>query len=200
MKTFYQNKQIDNECPFDSFTELVDIHSSLQANLNRLGFNVMTPIQKYSYSLVNKGNDLMGCAQTGSGKTVAFLLPIVNKMMNEGPPDDSDVRQNTSAPVSLIIVPTRELAEQIHKEARKLLNGTGIEVTQIYGGVPHDSQKMELRMGKDIIVATPGRLIDFLDSKMISLKKVKYLIIDEADRILDMGFEVQLNSIIFDKG
>lgn len=100
----------------------------------------------------------------------------------------------------MIIVPTRELAEQIFKEARKLLHKTGIEVTQIYGGVPHGGQISELKSGMDIIVATPGRLLDFIESKLILLKKIKYFIIDEADRILEMGFEQQLNAIIFGKG
>ncbi len=101
--------------------------------------------------------------------------------------------------MALIIVPTRELAEQIFKEARKLLHDTGIEVTKIYGGVAHDGQIRELKAGMDIVVATPGRLIDFMDSSLIVLNKTKYLIIDEADRIMDMGFEPQLNSIIFNK-
>lgn len=110
------------------------------------------------------------------------------------------MRHSTSAPLALIIVPTRELAEQIYKEARKLLHKTGITVAKIYGGVPHDTQIRELKNGVDIIVATPGRLIDFTESKLVNLTKIKFLIIDEADRILDMGFEPQLNTIIFEKG
>jgi superfamily II DNA/RNA helicase len=100
--------------------------------------------------------------------------------------------------VTLILVPTRELSEQIWREARKIISGTGINVIKIYGGIPHDGQIRDLKAGSDILVATPGRLIDFLESKLVSLSAVKNLIIDEADRILDMGFEVQLNKIIFE--
>jgi ATP-dependent RNA helicase DDX3X len=159
----------------------------------------MTPIQKNVIPIISPGNDVMACSQTGSGKTIAFLAPIVNKMLNDGPPN-VDLENYPSAPIALILIPTRELAEQIYKEARKLLHQTGIQITKIYGGVPHDSQIRELREGTDILVATPGRLIDFLNSKLITLKAIKYLILDEADRILDLGFSDQLNSITFNYG
>jgi len=119
-------------------------------------------------------------------------------MILEGPPNNS-FRQGTSAPVTLILLPTRELAEQVYKEARKVISNSGIIVVKIYGGVPHDTQIKELKAGCDILVTTPGRLLDFFESKLITLSSVKYLIIDEADRMLDMGFEVQLNKIIFDQ-
>ena len=120
-------------------------------------------------------------------------------MLKDGPPK-VEMENFPSAPVALILIPTRELAEQIFKEARKLIHQTGIHITKVYGGVPHDSQIRELREGTDILVATPGRLIDFLNSKLITLKAVKYLILDEADRILDLGFTDQLNSITFNYG
>jgi len=108
------------------------------------------------------------------------------------------LKKGTSAPVTLILIPTRELAEQIFIQARKLIHNTGINVVKVYGGVPHESQIRELKWGCDILVSTPGRLLDFLKSGLITLSQVKYFIIDEADRILDMGFEPQLNSICFE--
>lgn len=106
----------------------------------------------------------------------------------------------TSYPVILILVPVRELAEQIYNVARLVLNKTNIRVAKLYGGVPHDTQIRDLKQGVDIIISTTGRLIDFLNSKKVSLSALKYLIIDEADRLLDMGFEKQLNEILTTNG
>ena len=119
----------------------IDLDTKLQTNLEKMRFEKMTPIQRAVISYILEGNDVMGCAQTGSGKTVAFLLPIVNKMLSQGPPEVStSTKRACSIPVALILVPTRELAEQIYKEARKLISMTGINVVKVYGGVPHDSQ------------------------------------------------------------
>jgi ATP-dependent RNA helicase DDX3X len=142
----------------------------------------------------------MGCSQTGSGKTIAFLAPIITKMLNDGPPKNENISYGQSAPIVLILVPTRELAEQIYKEARKLVHKTHMEVIKIYGGVAYEGQYNDIRQGADILVAAPGRLIDFLNKGVITLSQVKYFIIDEADRILDMGFEDQLKSIVFRYG
>jgi ATP-dependent RNA helicase DDX3X len=119
-------------------------------------------------------------------------------MLKEGPPPDDGFRG--SAPITLVLIPTRELAEQIHKEARKLVHKTGISVVKVYGGVDYTSQIQEIKEGCDILVATPGRLIDFITRGLITLSHVKYFIIDEADRILDMGFEDQLKKIIYSFG
>lgn len=102
-------------------------------------FTMMTPIQKAAIPFVSKGNDVMGCSQTGSGKTVAFLLPILNQLLKEGPPIDSN-NENIAAPVTLILIPTRELADQIYKEARKLAHMTGLNVVKIYGGASPGDQ------------------------------------------------------------
>jgi len=101
----------------------------------------MTAVQKAVAPYLFKGNDVIGCAQTGSGKTLSYLLPIINNMLQYGPPDDSGLKEGVSAPVSLILVPTRELAEQVYKEARKILYNTGINIVKIYGGVPQGFQK-----------------------------------------------------------
>jgi len=192
-----EGKKIDPDKTVEKFSQ-VGFTKEIMANFDKMKFDLMTPIQKYVLPIISLGNDVIGCSQTGSGKTIAFLSPIVNKMMKDGPPEDNE--GYPSSPVGLILIPTRELAEQIYREGRKLLHNTGIQITKIYGGVPHDGQLRELRDGTDILVATPGRLIDFLNSKMISLKMVKYFILDEADRILDLGFSEQLNQISFNYG
>jgi ATP-dependent RNA helicase DDX3X len=176
------------------------INEVLLANLNKCGFTSMTPIQRKVIPLIVDEKDIMGCSQTGSGKTVSFLAPVIDKMLKNGPPEDKALRPGISAPICLILVPTRELAEQIFIEARKLCYRSGIIVAKVYGGVGYDPQKIALEQGCDIIVATPGRLIDFLSRGCIKLNEVKHLVIDEADRILDMGFEDQLKSIINDTG
>lgn len=193
----HEGKKINTEKLPSKFSE-VGLSEELMSNINKMKFENMTPIQKYVLPIISESNDVMACSQTGSGKTIAFLAPIVNQMMKDGPPKEFE--NYPSEPIALILIPTRELAEQIFREGRKLLNETGIQITKIYGGVPHEGQLRELREGTDILVATPGRLIDFLNSKMISLRKVKYFVLDEADRILDLGFSDQLNNISMNYG
>jgi superfamily II DNA/RNA helicase len=154
----------------------------------------MTPIQREVIKYISDGNDVMGCSQTGSGKTIAFLLPIIQRILDEEP---ISLGNNPPAPRLLILIPTRELAEQIFVEARKLVRDTGILVNKMYGGVPYDEQLEKIYCGCDILVATPGRLLDFCKNKNITLGHIKYLIIDEADRLLDMGFMPQLEQIAF---
>lgn len=133
----------------------------------------MTPIQKIIIPYILQKKDCLGCAETGSGKTVSFLAPIISILLNEGPPKDDKIflKQNSkysnscSYPVCLILVPTRELAEQIYIESRKLLYKTGIVVTKCYGGVPLDNQIRDLRQGADIVIGTPGRIIEFIEKK-----------------------------------
>jgi superfamily II DNA/RNA helicase len=156
----------------------------------------MTPIQQSVIPYLIQGKDVMGCAQTGSGKTVSFLAPIINKMLQDGPPKE-DTPSGISSPIGIILAPTRELAEQIYKEARKLVYKTGILVVKVYGGVPIDTQIRHVTSGCDIIVATPGRLIDFMGRRLIRLSQIQFLVFDEADRMLEMGFEDQLREIIF---
>jgi superfamily II DNA/RNA helicase len=197
LKVFYQGKEIPESSTLKSFSQL-SLHEKLKSNLENMGFEMMTPIQKEVLPYILKGHDTIGCAQTGSGKTVSFLAPIVNKMLIDGPPKtDAQLPNGVSAPVALIVVPTRELAEQIYKEARKIIHKTGIVVVKVYGGIPIDSQYKHIVNGCDILVATPGRLIDFIKRDTIVLNSVKFLVFDEADRMLDMGFEDQLREIVF---
>ena len=119
----------------------IGLNSKLKDNLDRMGFDAMTPIQKIVVPYLMDKKDVMGCAQTGSGKTVALLAPIINNILLEAPPkSDVDLQYGVSAPIALILAPTRELSEQIYKEGRKLLHKTGILAVKVYGGVPIDTQ------------------------------------------------------------
>lgn len=184
--------------PLSQFKSLGTIPPQLEKNIATLQFDYMTPIQKAVIPYMREGKDIMGCSETGSGKTIAYLFPVINNMIISGPPSSHSAKHSRTAhPIALVLVPTRELADQVYKEAKKLSYGTGINPVKIYGGVPYESQLFQLSLGCDILVSTPGRLIDYLKTNTISLSMVNMLIIDEADRILDMGFEDQLNTIFF---
>jgi len=183
----------DHFLPIHSFEEC-RLHSRLLNNLRRLSYSVPTPVQKYVISVALEGRDVIAVAQTGSGKTAAFLIPIIHKMLTNGPPAASS--SQAARPVALILAPVRELAIQIHEEARKLVFLTGIRAVVVYGGAAMHLQTSELRQGCDILVATPGRLLDFLDRGFVQLTDVQYVVMDEADRMLDMGFEPQVKRLI----
>ena len=155
----------------------------------------MTEIQKNVIKLINDGKDVMGCSKTGSGKTIAFLLPIVNKLL-QNPAPLTPISHGTSFPVALILAPTRELAEQIYAESRKICHKTNLIVSRVYGGVPFPPQLRDIRNGVDIVIATPGRFNDLTKNNHFDLSRTTNLIIDEADRMLDMGFEPQIDQII----
>ena len=135
---------------------------------------------------------MIGIAQTGSGKTLAYLLPLVSKLATEGP---KCTKSDIFTPQALVLVPTRELAIQVCTEAKKLLYKTNIIACAIYGGVKYFEQKRELEKGADLIISTPGRLNDFLNQRVISLRETRFLVLDEADRMLDQGFTPQLIQI-----
>ena len=135
----FKGEEIQDRSKFTLFKE-IQLDMRLQYNLEKMQFQKMLPIQRAVISYILEGKDVMGCAQTGSGKTLAFLLPMANKMLAQGPPVVTSTKRACSLPVTLVLVPTRELAEQIYKEARKIISMTGINVVKVYGGVPHDSQ------------------------------------------------------------
>lgn len=155
------------------------------ASLQRAGYARPTPIQQQAVPLAIKGRDLMGLAQTGTGKTAAFTIPIIERLMG-GP-------QRTRA---LVLTPTRELCQQVEASVRKYGEGTGLDVISVYGGVGYDQQTAALRAGVDIVVATPGRLIDHLEKQNVVFDDLEVLVLDEADRMLDMGFAPQINRIV----
>uniref|UniRef100_A0A6B2L107 RNA helicase n=1 Tax=Arcella intermedia TaxID=1963864 RepID=A0A6B2L107_9EUKA len=159
-------------------------------------FENPTPIQKVSIPIALKGRDLMACAQTGSGKTAAFLFPMISMIIHDYfnlPPRNPSRKVS---PECLILAPTRELAIQIHQQARKFTYRSHIKTVVVYGGADLRTQAYELDRGCNILVATPGRLLDMTDRGKLSLAQVKYLCIDEADRMLDMGFEPQIRKIV----
>ncbi|XP_010242202.1 PREDICTED: DEAD-box ATP-dependent RNA helicase 20 [Nelumbo nucifera] len=158
--------------------------------LIKAGFVEPTPIQSQGWPMALKGRDLIGIAETGSGKTLAYLLPAivhVNAQPFLAPGD---------GPIVLVLAPTRELAVQIQQESAKFGASSRIKNTCIYGGVPKGPQVRDLQKGVEIVIATPGRLIDMLESHHTNLRRVTYLVLDEADRMLDMGFEPQIRKII----
>jgi ATP-dependent RNA helicase DDX3X len=147
----------------------------------------------------------MACAQTGSGKTAAFLFPMIGEMVRGLVPDGRQQQQGGNGgysrgikvyPSALILAPTRELAIQIHQEARKFTYRSHIKSVVVYGGADSKFQMNELERGCHILVATPGRLIDMMERNKVCVSNIKYLCIDEADRMLDMGFEPQIRQIV----
>eukprot|EP00268_Persea_americana_P021922 TRINITY_DN2180_c0_g1_i10.p1 TRINITY_DN2180_c0_g1~~TRINITY_DN2180_c0_g1_i10.p1 ORF type:complete len:506 (-),score=78.75 TRINITY_DN2180_c0_g1_i10:498-2015(-) len=156
----------------------------------RAGFVEPTPIQAQGWPMALKGRDLIGIAETGSGKTLAYLLPAIVHV-NAQP-----ILAPGDGPIVLVLAPTRELAVQIQAEASKFGSSSKIKNTCIYGGVPKGPQVRDLQKGVEIVIATPGRLIDMLESHHTNLRRVTYLVLDEADRMLDMGFEPQIRKII----
>ncbi len=167
-----------------SFAELGLAPELMQA-IEDSGYLLPTPIQREAIPLALKGRDLMGLAQTGTGKTAAFVLPTLNLLLG-GP---KRLR-------AVVLVPTRELAVQVHASVEKYGAHTDIEVADIYGGVALGPQEKALRRGVQMVVATPGRLIDHMERQNVVFDDLEILILDEADRMLDMGFAPQLNRIV----
>jgi len=156
------------------------------AGIQAAGYITPTPIQKQAIPLVLEGRDVLGIAQTGTGKTAAFILPILQRLLNGR---SRHVR-------ALILAPTRELAEQIHQAAVELGRETGVRSVSIYGGVSKRPQLAALRRGAEIVVACPGRLLDHMGARAIDLSRVEVLVLDEADRMCDMGFLPDIRRII----
>lgn len=172
----------------------------LVLNIKLSRFSKPTPVQKYSVPIVSRGRDLMACAQTGSGKTGGFLFPVLSECFMNGPeptPDNAGAFSgNKVYPTVLIMAPTRELVSQIFDEAKKFCYRSWVRPAVAYGGVDIGQQMRTLQRGCDLLVAAPGRLTDMLERGRVSLCNVKYLVLDEADRMLDMGFEPQIRHIV----
>lgn len=186
--------------PVTTFTN-PPLDDHLIANIELSGYKMPTPVQKYSIPIVMGGRDLMACAQTGSGKTGGFLFPILSQAFQNGPagnvPQQGGFqRQRKALPTSLILAPTRELVSQIYEESRKFAYRSWVRPCVVYGGADIGSQLRQIERGCDLLVATPGRLVDLIERGRISLANIKYLVLDEADRMLDMGFEPQIRRIV----
>ncbi|VDD81250.1 unnamed protein product [Mesocestoides corti] len=237
--------------PLTSFTD-VQLNSVLVENIERAQYVHPTPVQKYALPIVLAKRDLMACAQTGSGKTAAFLLPILHMMLEKSKnienaedsvrtiyisgthvdgvlhscisapytrqvdilPDliimcsaslqkskgNQSVQAGIASPTCLILAPTRELSCQIFDEARRFAYRSEIKPCVVYGGAPVNNQLRDLSRGCDLLVATPGRLVDVIGREKVTLENVNFLVLDEADRMLDMGFEPQIRKIVEQNG
>ncbi|XP_035864504.1 probable ATP-dependent RNA helicase DDX46 isoform X4 [Sander lucioperca] len=161
--------------------------------MRKHGYEKPTPIQAQAIPAIMSGRDLIGIAKTGSGKTIAFLMPMFRHIMDQRPLEESE------GPISIIMTPTRELALQITKECKKFSKQLGLRVVCVYGGTGISEQIAELKRGAEIIVCTPGRMIDMLGAnsgRVTNLRRVTYVVLDEADRMFDMGFEPQVMRIV----
>ena len=164
------------------------LHSVLLTNLEQLDYKEPTPIQEKAIPVILEGSDVLGIAQTGTGKTAAFSLPILNRLIPE--------LEMKKAPRALILAPTRELCSQIHSSIEKYAEGSLIKSVAVYGGVGQGAQTKAIREGAHIVVATPGRLLDLLEQRLVRLSEIEIFVIDEADRMFDMGFIDDIKDII----
>jgi len=173
----------------DHFQEL-DLVEPLMTAIRSAGFRLPTPIQKLAILPALEGRDLLGCAQTGSGKTAAFAVPLLQRLV------ENPTRRCSGAPRALILAPTRELAAQIGETFGSLGRGLRLRHTVVYGGVGKQPQISMLKKGVEILVATPGRLLDLMGERRVSLSRIEAVVLDEADRMLDMGFLPDVKRIV----
>ncbi len=179
----------ESTCSFSDY----NLHPSLQKAIDQLGFNNPTPIQAQTLPYTLKGADIIGQAQTGTGKTAAFLISAIQHMLT----NEYDEEHFNGEPRLLVLAPTRELVMQIADDAVNLCKFTDFNILTLIGGVDYEKQRSQLQNQLiDILVATPGRLIDFLRSRDVDLREVEVLVLDEADRMLDMGFISDVRRIV----
>uniref|UniRef100_A0A8C6Y1H5 RNA helicase n=1 Tax=Naja naja TaxID=35670 RepID=A0A8C6Y1H5_NAJNA len=185
-----EKRRIPN--PVCKFEDAFKYHSDIMANIKKVGFEKPTPIQSQAWPIILQGFDLIGIAQTGTGKTLAYLMPGFIHL------DSQPIsREKRNGPGMLVLIPTRELALQVEAECLKY-SYKGIKSICIYGGGDRKGQINTVTKGVDIVIATPGRLNDLQMNGFINLKSITYLVLDEADRMLDMGFEPQIMKILLD--
>ncbi|ETS78481.1 hypothetical protein PFICI_10543 [Pestalotiopsis fici W106-1] len=193
--------------PIKSF-DAAGLHPVMLKNIRMAGFTFPTPIQQYSIPAIHMGHDLIAIAQTGSGKTAAYLIPIINKLMGKAKklaaprPNPVEVEAGvatsvTAEPLVVVVCPARELAIQIFNVARKFCYRTMLRPVVIYGGGPLRDQVYQLQRGCDILVASPGRLVDMMERpSVLSLRRVRYMVVDEADEMLHQDWEEEFNKIL----
>jgi len=166
-----------------------DLHAEVLAGLNDAGFEYCTPIQAQTLPVSLTGRDIAGQAQTGTGKTAAFLVTLLNGLLSKS-------QESTGLPLALIVAPTRELSQQIYEEAKVLSRHTRFSLVQVVGGVDYLKQAEILRQGVDIVICTPGRIIDYYKQGIFKTEGIKCMVIDEADRLLDLGFAKDMRYIL----
>ena len=179
------------------YSEL-NLDSRLQNAIDQMGYTEATPIQEQAIPIIINGRDLSGLAQTGTGKTAAFLIPLIERILKSETDPESERAFKDWKPFQtiLIMVPTRELADQIHENVEKLTLGCGLKSYPFYGGTGYEKQKEALKNGLHFIVSTPGRLIDLFKEHHVDFKKVRAVVFDEADRMFDMGFKDDMKFVL----
>ncbi len=175
-----------------AFSEL-SLAEPLSRAIAEMGFSAMTPIQAQAIPVVLQGRDVMGAAQTGTGKTAAFSLPLLQRMLKHENASTSPARHPVRA---LVLLPTRELADQVAQQIQMYAKYTQLRSTVVFGGMDMKPQTAELKKGVEVLVATPGRLLDHIEAKNCVLNQVEYVVLDEADRMLDIGFLPDLQRIL----
>lgn len=175
--------------PVKTFEDL-GLDAALIGAIAKQGYERPTPIQCQACPVALSGRDMIGIAKTGSGKTAAFVLPMIVHIM------DQEELGKGEGPISVILVPTRELAHQIYNETKKFSKVHGIRVSGVYGGMSKFEQFKELKAGCEVVIATPGRLIDMIKMKAFTMSRATYIVLDEADRMFDLGFEPQIRSVV----
>src|SRR5580765_416917 len=183
----------DTAVPVSLRFDSVGLSESLQRAVAAQGYTTMTPIQAKAIPIVLAGRDVMGAAQTGTGKTAAFSLPLLHRMLRHENGSMSPARHPVRA---LVIAPTRELADQVAANIKGYAAQTKLRVAVVYGGIDMKPQTLELKQGVEVLVATPGRLLDHIEAKNCVLNQVEYVVLDEADRMLDIGFLPDLQRIL----
>jgi len=179
--------------PHPTHFDILPLDDKLQRAVADSGYASMTPIQARAIPVVLAGRDVMGAAQTGTGKTAAFTLPLLQRMLKHENTSMSPARHPVRA---LVITPTRELADQVAASVKKYAKHTELRSTVVFGGIDMDPQTAELRKGVEVLIATPGRLLDHIQAKNTVLNQVEYVVLDEADRMLDIGFLPDLQRIL----
>jgi len=171
----------------------LELAPSLAKAVAEMGYENMTPIQAQAIPVVLTGKDVMGAAQTGTGKTAAFSLPLLQRLLKHENPSTSPARHPVRA---LVLLPTRELADQVAQQIKLYAKYTQLRSTVVFGGMDMKPQTAELKKGVEVLVATPGRLLDHIEAKNVVLSQVEYVVLDEADRMLDIGFLPDLQRIL----
>jgi ATP-dependent RNA helicase RhlE len=186
------SNELNAQTPPMAFAQL-QLAAPLARAVAEMGYETMTPIQAQAIPVVLMGKDVMGAAQTGTGKTAAFALPLLQRMMKHENPSTSPARHPVRA---LVLLPTRELADQVAQQVKLYAKYTELRCAVVFGGMDMKPQTLELKKGVEVLVATPGRLLDHIEAKNAVLNQVEYVVLDEADRMLDIGFLPDLQRIL----
>ena len=166
----------------------LDIHPIIQQGIQQAGFEYCTPIQAMALPVALQGKDVSGQAQTGTGKTAAFLIAALHHLLRDSAADEAVETEQKNPIRAMIIAPTRELAIQIHEDAKPLIKQTELKMALAYGGTDYDKQKAKIEAGVDLLIGTPGRIIDYFKQRVFSLDALEVIVLDEADRMFDLGF------------